>query len=83
MIPDSIVVTFINFLSSRETERSPPCSALLRSGVAMAKKSSVGKRPRGAKTGAANRGNRAGQGALRPGWDTSPGASKKRELNRF
>ncbi|CAL1126502.1 unnamed protein product [Cladocopium goreaui] len=33
----------------------------------MGKKASVGKRPRGAKTGAANRGNRAGQGALRPG----------------
>lgn len=36
----------------------------------MGKKASV-KRPRGAKTGAANRGNRAGQGALRPGSDTS------------
>ena len=52
----------------REFFRTSQCASLR---VAMGKKASVGKRPRGAKTGAANRGNRAGQGALRPGWDAS------------
>ena len=53
----------------RELFRTSQCASTCASlRVAMGKKASVGKRPRGAKTGAANRGNRAGQGALRPGW---------------
>ena len=77
----------------RELFRTSQCASTCASlRVAMGKKASVGKRPRGAKTGAANRGNRAGQGALRPGWDASrhvttrhdtSSASKEHEFSGF